>query len=365
MLFQRPRLEIATVEDGVVGKAGAMLEAVCLQFHHHFFGFPFVVLVFGDADRVALAEFGPQFFFEEFGVVRNQRVGGLEDAQRRAVILFELDELQIRVIARQAAQVLDVGATPAVNRLIVVAHGGKGGARAGEQFQELVLTGVGVLIFIDQQVTQAVLPLFEDCRMPGEQFHRQRDKIVEIDSLIGFQRGRIAGVGQSGEFFGLVLRCLARLVGRDQRVFPVGNQRLQTADRRFVDAAGEVGKNAEAVTGVENRKPWLVTQNLRFFAQDTHAQRMEGGYGEAGRFLLEQRADALLHFACGLVGEGDRGDGRRIQAAVVDEIGDLLRDHPRLARTGTGQHQQGAIKIADGFALRSVEHGGATVKRER
>ena len=138
---------------------------------------------------------------------------------------------------------------------------------------------------------------------------------------------------------------------------------MQTADRRFVDAAGEVGKNAEAVTGVENRKPWLVTQNLRFFAQDAHAQRMEGGDGEAGRFLLEQRADALLHFARGLVGEGDRGDGRRIQAAVVDEIGDLLRDHPRLARTGTGQHQQGAIKIADGFALRSVEHGGSSCER--
>ena len=49
--------------------------------------------------------------------------------------------------------------------------------------------------------------------MLGEQFHRQRDEIVEIDGLIGFQRGRVAGVGQCGEFFGLVLRRLARLIG--------------------------------------------------------------------------------------------------------------------------------------------------------
>jgi hypothetical protein len=80
-----------------------------------------------------VAEVGPQLLVEQFFVVRNQRVGRLEDAYRRAVVLFELDQLEVRVVARQPAQVLDVGAAPAVDRLIVVADRSERGARPGQQ----------------------------------------------------------------------------------------------------------------------------------------------------------------------------------------------------------------------------------------
>ena len=40
-----------------------------------------------------------------------------------------------------------------------------------------------------------------------------------------------------------------------------------------------------------------------------------------------------------------------------DQIGDLLRDHPRLARAGAGQHQQGAVEVVDRFALLGIEAG--------
>jgi len=90
--------------------------------------------------------------------VRDERVGGLEDPGGGAVVLLQLDDAQPGVVLREQAQVLDVGAAPAVDRLIVVAHGGEGFARPGEQFQELVLGAVGVLVFIDEEVAQPVLP---------------------------------------------------------------------------------------------------------------------------------------------------------------------------------------------------------------
>ena len=36
---------------------------------------------------------------------------------------------------------------------------------------------------------------------------------------------------------------------------------------------------------------------------------------------------------------------RGLKAAILNQIGDFLRDDPRLARAGTGQHQQGAVEI--------------------
>ena len=49
------------------------------------------------------------------------------------------------------------------------------------------------------------------------------------------------------------------------------------------------------------------------------------------------------------------GDVARLEAAVLDQVGDLLRDHPGLARAGAGQHQQRAIEVAYCFALRRIE----------
>jgi hypothetical protein len=109
-----------------------MFEAMRLQLHDHRFGFLFVVLADADGDRIAMAEVGPQLLVEQLFVVRDQRIGRLEDAHRRAIVLFELDQLELRIVARQPAQVLDVGAAPAIDRLIVVADRSKRGARPDE-----------------------------------------------------------------------------------------------------------------------------------------------------------------------------------------------------------------------------------------
>ena len=80
MLFECARLEIAAIKNGVIAELTAMFELVRLQLHHHRFSFFFVVPADSDADWVAVAEIGPQLFLEQFFVMRNQRVGGFENA---------------------------------------------------------------------------------------------------------------------------------------------------------------------------------------------------------------------------------------------------------------------------------------------
>jgi hypothetical protein len=59
------------------------------------------VAAVGDDDLLALAVLGPQALVEELLVVGDDGVGGLEDAARGAVVLLELDDLELRVVALQ------------------------------------------------------------------------------------------------------------------------------------------------------------------------------------------------------------------------------------------------------------------------
>ncbi len=71
--------------------------------------------------------------------------------------------------------------------------------------------------------------------------------------------------------------------------------------------------------------------------------------------VLQQVADTHAHLVGSLVGERDRGDVARLVAALLDQVGNLVGDHARLAAARTGQHQQGAVEIGNGFALHGIE----------
>ena len=53
-------------------------------------------------------------------------------------------------------------------------------------------------------------------------------------------------------------------------------------------------------------------------------------------------SEAGLHLAGGLVGEGHRQDVVGRDAHLVDQVGDAVGQHARLARAGPGQHQHRA-----------------------
>ena len=318
MLFEQARLEIAAIKNRVIGKLRLMLKPMRLQLHHYLFGLFFIVLASGDADRIAVAQIGPEFLLEQLLVIGDQRIGRFQDAHRRAVILFELDDLELRVVARQPAQILDIRPAPAVNRLVIVAHGGKGGAHAGQLAEQAILASVRILIFIDEQITQPMLPFFQRFGKGLEQHDRQRDQIVKIHRLVGFQRRHIARIGLCGSCFRFVASGAACRIGRNERILPVRDLRLQAADRRLVGAAGKVGHDAQRIGRIKNRKVRLVAKRPRLLAQNAHTQRVEGGNGQPLRPATQQLFDALPHLPRRLVGKGDGGDRRRRQAARAD-----------------------------------------------
>ena len=99
---------------------------------------------------------GPQRLAEAAGVVGDQAVGGGEDVRGRAVILLEPDDLRAGEVLFEAQDVGDLRAAPGIDRLVVVADAAEVAARLGEQPQPVVLALVGVLIFVDEDVAEAL-----------------------------------------------------------------------------------------------------------------------------------------------------------------------------------------------------------------
>ena len=69
----------------------------------------------------------------------------------------------------------------------------------------------------------------------------------------------------------------------------------------------------------------------------------------------EQLLDAAAHLARGLVRERHGEDAVRRRALDLDDPGDAVREHARLAAAGAGEHQHRPERGGDGLALRVVE----------
>ena len=99
--------------------------------------------------------------------------------------------------------------------------------------------------------------------------------------------------------------------------------------------------------------------------QDAHAGRVERGDPHRPGDRADEFGDAAAHLVGRLVGERD-GEDRRRRHALVDEVGDAMGEHPRLARSGAGDDQQRSAAVDDGVELVGVEPGErvAAVRRD-
>src|SRR3954452_1918328 len=108
-------------------------------------------------DLVAGLGAGTQRLAEPAAIMRDDPGGGGEDLGGRAVILLEPDDQRAREIALEFEDVADLGATPAVDRLVVVADAAEIFVLLRQEPQPQILGDIGVLVFVDQEITEAAL----------------------------------------------------------------------------------------------------------------------------------------------------------------------------------------------------------------
>ena len=160
------------------------------------------------------------------------------------------------------------------------------------------------------------------------------------------------------------------LLGRQAAVLPAVDQHRQHARRPalLVDVLGfqKLLQQPDLVVDVEDGEIGLEPDQLGMAAQDFHADRMEGAEPRhALDHAADDVADAVLHLARRLVGEGDGENLAGPGAAEAENVGDAHGEHAGLAGAGAGQHQHRAVERLDRQPLFGIEPGEVRRRRRR
>ncbi len=345
-----------------------------------------VVLGVGDVadDLGALAASGPQVLRAPGGVLGDDAVRGLQDRLGRAVVLLEQDRARIGIVGLELDDVTDRRAAEGVDRLVGVTDDDELGGRhlrlarrhvdlRGQLPDQHVLRVVRVLVLIDEHVPEAPPVVLGDVGEGLQDVDRRHDEVVEIERVglpqtalihrVGLREHRVGGGlrARGGRLALSVADAAGEGLLVDELVLEVAHL-VREAARRVplgieVELAHHRRHEALAVGRVVDREVRLQPNAPGLAAQDPHARTVERADPHGPGARPDEGLDALAHLARGLVREGDRKDLARLHIAVVEQVGDPVRQHARLARTGARDDEQRRSGVDDGLALLRVEPG--------
>ena len=115
-------------------------------------------------DFFARTQGRPQLLIFAQAIAPYHVLGGVKNGLRRAIILFQHDDLRVRKIALKALHILGTGPAPGVDHLVIVAHHADVAQpfmsiiRAiGKQPYQLILRQVTVLKLVNVDISPAQL----------------------------------------------------------------------------------------------------------------------------------------------------------------------------------------------------------------
>ena len=229
----------------------------------------------------------------------------------------------------------------------------------GQKLQQPILRVVRVLVLIDKDVPERVLPLLPSLREAFEDVDREHQHVVEVDGVRGEQAALVERVGVRDGLVVERLHAVPILVRTDELVLRVRDLGVDPARRESFRIALELLQallhESDLIRLVVDGEVRPVAEPLRLAAEDAPACGMEGEHPQAARIGAEQVLEPLLHLPRRFVRERDREDLVRLRAHRVNQVCDAVGEHSRLARARTGDHEQRPFRREDGLALRGIE----------
>ncbi len=355
-LLEGARLGVGTVEDrrGRQRQAAAGVLADPLD---HEVGL--VALVEGSVqpDRLAARGLGPQLLAEPVLVPADDLVGGAEDDAGRAVVLLQLEDRRAEVAA-EVLHVLDAGAAPAIDGLVVVADDERRARLAADQLDPVVLHAVGVLELVHQHVPEAMAVEVGQLRLVADHLEAAQQQLGEVHHA-ELVAAALVEVVQPDQLAARRVAAVLQVLRPPALVLLAVDEALHLArDPALlvqVLLPEQLAHQPVLVVVVEDlevlRQPGLAPVP----AQQAVRDAVEGADPQRAGRHVQQRLDPAAHLAGRLVGEGDGEQALRGDALLLDEPGGTVREHARLAAAGAGEDQRRGQRRADGRALRLVQ----------
>ena len=184
----------------------------------------------------------------------------------RAVVLLQPDHLRAGEVLLEPQDVADLGAAPAIDRLVVIAHAADVAMRLRQQPQPQVLGDVGILVFVDQDIAEPALVLVQHVAVRLEDRDDMQKKVAEVGGIQraqplligGVKLGPAVVVGRRFRRWHLFRRPGAVLPGVDQP------GQLARGPAFFVDVGGgyQLLEQTDLVVGIQNREVRLQPRQL-------------------------------------------------------------------------------------------------------
>ncbi len=310
-LLQHPGLGVGAIEDGAVGEQAALFLPV-LEAADHEAGLVHLVEGGVQRDRLALGALGPQLLAQALRVVGDDAVGGFEDVGGGAVVLLEANGLGALIVGQEALDVLDLGAAPAIDGLVVVADDHHLAGVAGQHPQPGVLDAVGILEFVHQDVLEAVAVVLEDVGLVQPQLvgpQQEFGKIHQTGAIAGLLIGLVDLLIGAGDGVAIDVDVAGAqplvLLAVDVAHHGAGSPVLLVEVERLEHPANE----AVLVVGVEDLEVLGQARIQMVGPQQSVGDAVEGADPHAAHAVAYHLLDPATHLGRRLVGKGHRDDG--------------------------------------------------------
>ena len=336
-VLDRARLSVGAVQDrDVAGRGRLALAAQPLDLASDQLGLVVLVVCLEDDDVGAARAVGPQPLLLACRVVADDGVRGVEDPLGAAVVLLELHHRRVREVALEVEDVPQVSSTPGEDRLIVVADDGQVLLPTREVSQEHVLRAVRVLVLVDEDVLEAILPVVHRVIARLEQPHGEEEQVVEVERVVLAQEALVARPDDGRDPLQLAAGARGQVRGAAQLVLRVRDRGRDRArgDEPLPEPCVLHGLPQErALIGlVVDREARLDAHRARMTAEQTGAEGVEGTdrqLAQCGRG--HEPLEALAHLPGSLVREGHGQDGARRDVQLAHQVGDPVRQDAGLA----------------------------------
>ena len=357
-LFQRSGLRVGPVEHGEIPVAEVpVASAFFRDVVRHKGRFVPGRGKLPQMDLRAFSSVCPQGFGFPPRVVADHGVGRVQHVLGGPVVLLQFDHKGVRINFFKIQNIADICAAESVDGLVVIADDAQISVFAGQQAHQFELRVVGILVLVHHDIAEPVLVRSQDLIVGVEQFHGLHQKIVEIQRIVLFQPllvflvgVRDAHIAKAQAFIFLPVQQRSH-----QLILGGGNLAENLALPKVLGVNLQVFAHllhqGFLVVRIVDGEGGLVAQIFDMAAQDPHTHGVESGDPDALRAEADQLVDALSHLSRRFVGESDGKNIPGIDPALVQKIGDPVRDHSGLAAPGTGQDQNRALGLFYGLGL--------------
>ena len=356
-LFQHPRLGVGAIQHGHFPPRGAFLKQL-VHAPGNKARFVHFVETGIETNRVAITALGPQLLAQAIAVIADHRVGGFQDGAGGAVVLLQANGAGIREVAAEFVDVLDLGAAPAIDGLVVVTDDSDRIVLVRQQPQPGVLNTVGILEFVHQNVPEAALIVATQILVVAEQLQHPQQHFVEVH-----QPATLAGVfvGEVDLLHGQREQIAAHIhmPGAQALIFLAVNEPGGLTGRpalliqpQFLAHPLDQSNLVVRIDDLEALgKPGL----LPVGPQQPVGNAVEGAHPHAVGGHIQQLLNTPAHFRGGLVGKGHRQNAKRRGLFGGDLPGDPVHQHSGFSRASPGQHQQMSVIGSHRIALGRVQ----------